>query len=85
MGEEFMLRFVNALRRLNCSFPRLYANPSSLAGAGRLAAGVWLHNGSPYLLCFIFIGSEIISVPCRSLKSNLSATQGTGIFLGKGR
>lgn len=46
-----MLRFVKQMEGLNCSFPRLYANSSSLAGVGRFAAGFWLHNASPYLLC----------------------------------
>lgn len=84
MGEQFMLRFVKQIEEVELQFPKAVCKFVFLGRSRGFAAGFRLIM-PPLPFVFIFIGSEIISVPCRSLKSNLSATQGTGIFLGKGR
>lgn len=85
MGEQFMLRFVKQIEEVELQFLKAVCKSIFLGRSRGICCWVLAPPCLPLPFVFIFIGSEIISVPCRSLKSNLSATQSTGIFLGKGR
>lgn len=78
------LRFVKQIEKLNLSFPRgcMQIRPPRQEQVGLLLSLIFTMIPLPCAISFF--GSEVISVPCRSLKP-VSATQGIGMSLGKGR
>lgn len=82
--NRLLLRFVKQIEKLNLSFPRgcVQIRLAWQEQVGFLLILIFMLIPSPCVISFL--GSEIISVPCRALKP-VSATQGIGITLGKGR